>query len=124
MNQGLDIISNFVDGMKLFSRHTSGRAAQIPEINNFLVESQQNTDDNNTEDMIDDAKVDDVTIVANLTTFAYLNCVWSEIEVCPNYLMCKALQSRNEIYSRSQVCSLHDSNAIKLLVLQLTRTQC
>ena len=74
--------------------------------------------------MIDDAKVDDVTIVANLTTFAYLNFVYSAIEVYPNYLVCKALQSRNEIYSRGQVCSLNDSNAIKVLVLQLTQTQC
>ena len=122
MNQGLDILFNSVDRMKAFSRCASGRAEQIPDINNFLVETQQNTDDNNIEDMIDDATVNEITIIANRTTFNYLNCVWHEIQVNPNYLMGKALQSRNKSYSRVQVCSLGDLNAIKESILQLTQT--
>ena len=108
----------------MFVRYSSGRAAEIQEINHFLAIQQfEPTEPSHNRNLIDNATISNVNIVANCTTFSYLQCIWRVTEIHENYLMCKVLQTRNSNYICSQTYRINDINAVKQQILFMIQTE-
>ena len=119
-NGGINILFNNIDGVNILTN--TSQAEHIPGINNFLTAQQAEPPATaHAWGLIDNATVEDVTIVPNCTTCTFLQRVWYAVEVKSDHLVCKVLQSRNDQYLCGQIYRLNNIQSVKEASLSMTQ---
>ena len=119
LTMGVDLLFSEYDGLKVWARYSTMRAAEHPEINAFFLELQRTP--TNLQNSIDSSTLRDVVLVAGRTTFQMNSCVFRVIEAHDFFVIAKVLQSRNESYVRGNNYQFDNVNEIKISILNKSR---